>query len=214
MGLGATPATKPSTRTQGFAGAASGDPDAPSSWGFAVSGGADPGGGVGAAGEGTGAMIVELAALRKENHALKDELRDAREEIKRLTGGDGVGGTQAAGDGGGGSVATSATTGALANSTTGSRGGVRADGDGLEDLGGGEDRGRSKHEHGGHTPRESRSRKKIDIEKARATDAVVEAVASGEQANQNKVGPGSEEPREGLDSRTMPPSERPPEAGL
>lgn len=159
-------------------------------------------------------MIAELASLREENHALKNELRDAREEITRLTGGGGggVGGAKAEGGGGGGRVV--AASGAATGMSESRAGGVRGDG-ADDDSGGGEGRRRSKKERGGKTtPRESRSRKKIDIDKARATDAVVETVSSGGQVNQGKVGPGSEEPGGGLDSRTTPHSERPPEAGL
>eukprot|EP00903_Cladosiphon_okamuranus_P005356 g5351.t1 len=140
---------------------------APSSWGFAP---AEPS--AAEAGEDVAVLVpgeaAEVAALREENASLKKELRRAKAEIKRLTSeGGGVGG--GGGDGGGDAVATSASTGALEG---GSRG-LELEEGGLGAAQGGERRRGKKS----RIPRESRSRKKMDIDTARATDAVVEAVA-------------------------------------
>ncbi|CAB1121283.1 unnamed protein product [Ectocarpus sp. CCAP 1310/34] len=128
------------------------DLGAPSSWGFA-------------------------AADFAENASLKKELHRARAEIKRLTkeARGGNAGIQAPGgsgsiDGGGG-VATSASTGALED---GRQKGV--DGVNAPQVDGGGRKGRKSR-----SPRESRSRRKINdaIDTARVTDAVVEAAVGG-----------------------------------
>ncbi|CAM9275513.1 unnamed protein product [Scytosiphon promiscuus] len=123
----------------------------PSSWGFASE---------------------DFAALKEENASLKKELKRARAEIKRLArDGGGVGSSrQAPGDSSsGGEFATSLSTGALAQE---SREGERIDEAGL-DVPRQEREGRRKRQS--RTPRESRSRKQVDLDNARATDAVVEA---------------------------------------
>lgn len=156
------------------------DLGAPSSWGFlpsadCVAAEARAGDDAAVGGGGGGASAAEVAALREENASLKKELRRARAEIKRLTRGDGggdSGGRQAPdGIGNGGGIATSASTGALEENRKGLDGGVTGDAQHGEE--GGRKGGKSR------TPRESRSRKKIDIDTARATDAVVEAAAAG-----------------------------------
>lgn len=155
------------------------DPGAPSSWGFlppadGVAAEAGAGDDAAAGGGGVGASAAEVEALREENASLKKELRRARAEIKRLTRESGGSGGRQAPDGisSGGGVATSASTGALEENRNG------LDGDGtIRDAQHGEEGGRKGKKS--RTPRESRSRKKIDIDTARATDAVVEAAAAG-----------------------------------
>lgn len=157
------------------------DLGAPSSWGFAAADFASPGaesGGDFVAAEGGGAgaataMTSEVTKLREENASLKKELHRARAEIKRLTkeARGGNTGTQAPGGGsigGGGGVATSASTGVLED---GGQKGV--DGGDASQVEGGGRKGKKSR-----TPRESRSRRKINdaIDTARVTDAVVEAV--------------------------------------
>ena len=167
-------------------GSAEGDLGAPSSWGFAPaeSPAADAAGDIAVSspspGEAAGATaavavaaraegVAEVAALREENASLRKELRRAKAEIKRLLREGGGGGAQARGGRGDG-VVTSASTGALEGVSSG------LDDGGLEAAEQGGERRRGKKSR---TPRESRSRKKIDLDTARATDAVVEAVAAG-----------------------------------
>lgn len=161
------------------------DLGAPSSWGFAAAdfagSGAESGGDVVAAEGGGGgaatAMASEVAKLTEENASLKKELYRARAEIKRLTkeARGGNAGAQAPGGsgsiGGGGGVATSASTGALED---GRQKGV--DGVNASQVDGGGRKGRKSR-----TPRESRSRRKINdaIDTARVADAVVEAAVGG-----------------------------------
>lgn len=172
---------------EGGGGVASAKEEAPK--GDAVGGSAEgEGGGGGAGGE---AMVAEVSALREENATLKKQLRKAKAEIKRLAGitsggggggGGGSGGGQAAGGddarGGGGGGGGVARASEIDGAAGGSKNGAE---DGSVDGAGGGRRKREKAEHGrrGRTPRESRSRKKMDIDAARATDAVVEAVAGG-----------------------------------
>lgn len=171
------------------------DPGTPSSWGFASvdfvaaeTGSVDDG----ASGWGGGGVsTAEVAALREENASLKKELRRARAEIKRLIreggddGGSGRGGRQGAPRGGidnGGGMATSASTGTLEENTSGLDGGGM--GDALHDGEGGGRKGKKSR-----ATRETRSRKKIDIDTARATDAVVEAAAGGGLASPSRPEP-------------------------
>lgn len=159
-----------------------GDLGAPSSWGFAAAdfpaadaGGdlaisAPEGGAAAAAAAAKAEAAVEVAALREENASLKKELRRAKAEIKRLIREGGGGGGAHAPGGGGSGVATSASTGVLDG------GGSGLDGVGVDDA---QQGGERRRERKSRTPRESRSRKKMDIHTARATDAVVEAVAAG-----------------------------------
>lgn len=100
-------------------------------------------------------MTVELSRLRTENALLKKELKTAREEIDRLT------------RGRAGGVMTSASTSVLPD----------REGLVLDKMNEGkmvEVNGRS-HAVNDGTPREIRSRKEIDIDTARLTDAAVEA---------------------------------------
>lgn len=121
-------------------------------------------------GEPVAFLASELSTLREENASLKKELLKAREEIDRLT------------RGRAGGVMTSASTSALPDRT--SRGGG---GEVRYCLGEGnpvEVDGRKRVETERHlvndsTPRESKSRKEIDIETARLTDAAVEAAIGG-----------------------------------
>ncbi|CBJ27270.1 conserved unknown protein [Ectocarpus siliculosus] len=161
------------------------DLGAPSSWGFAAAdfagSGAESGGDVVAAEGGGGgaatAMTSEVAKLTEENASLKKELLRARAEIKRLTkeARGGNAGAQAPGGsgsiGGGGGVATSASTGTLEDGRQKDVDGVNA-----SQVDGGGRKGRKSR-----TPRESRSRRKINdaIDTARVTDAVVEATVGG-----------------------------------
>lgn len=156
-----------------------------SSWGFASADVAaiDPGvdvvsfigGEGGAETAAAAAMAVEIAALKEENASLKKELKRARAEIKRLAGDvsgvGGGGGRQATRDSSsGGGIATSLSAGGLLQENrleeSLERGGVGSGRDGRK--------GRQSR-----TSRESRSRKQIDLDNARATDAVVEAVVEG-----------------------------------
>ena len=208
LGRGGNPAgalTSPQTpnRQRGSnGGLGGGDTGSPTSWGFATPGIAEGGGAVASAKEespkedavgvsaegGVKAMAAEVSSLREENTALKKQLRKAKAEIKRLTsgGGGGSGGGQAAGGdkaGGGGGVARASEN----DGAGGNRGGAEG---GIVDGAGGEGLKREKAEHGrrGRTPRESRSRKKMDIDAARATDAVVEAAAGGGQVASERGG--------------------------
>ena len=149
-----------------------GDAGPISSWGFALPdvsptiGGAIDVGGASFKGEGMTALSSKLSMLQNENASLKRELRQARAEIKRLTV-----------EGGGVATAvTSASTGALGDKTPrGGRGGFDGDcagGGSPTDTG-----GRLDDADDLEYLRESKSRKKIDIDTARATDdAVVEAI--------------------------------------
>lgn len=153
------------------------------------------------------ATATEIVALREENASLKKELRKARATIKRLTS-SGDAGSHAAGAGEG--VATSASTGALLGNRSGLEEGevngkvVVAGRAGIE----------PDHEQGYRTPRESRSRKKINIDTARATDAVVEAVTGGGEIRPNLCGSESADPKGGLGGSTRPDADRPPDVDV
>lgn len=116
--------------------------------------------------QGEDTMAVELSTLRKENASLKKELQKAREEIDRLT------------RGRAGGVMTSTSTSVLPD---------RGEGFTLARLGEGkpvEVDGRTivetrRHVDNDITPREIKSRKEIDIETARLTDAAVEEAIGG-----------------------------------
>lgn len=191
------------------------DTGAPSSWGFAATvDGPELGGvasvgeeGIGVVGVIAATVTVELEALREENALLKKQLRKARAEIKRLA--------SDAGQTWRGTENAAAT--ASFENRSGLDGGVadvNVDVGSRSGGGAGRRRGRkSEQTSEERSPRESRSRKKIDIDTARETDAAVEAVTGGGQAMPDLDIPILEDSSE-VATWSRPDSKPRPEVGL